>query len=125
MPGVSDWLKKASNDLKASKKLSDDHETFDCAVFHTHQCAEKAFKAFIVPTKQPIPKTHDLKLLLEYCVKADAEFVLFREDSRSLDAYGHDSRYPNDSFSVDKQDVVKAIVIAEELLVSIKRKLSA
>lgn len=66
MPGVKDWLKKASSDLKASKKLSDDDETLDCSVFHTHQCAEKAFKAFkafIVSVHQAIPKTHDLGLI--------------------------------------------------------------
>ena len=42
MPGIKDWLRKASSDLKAAKKLSDDDETFDCSVFHTHQCAEMA-----------------------------------------------------------------------------------
>jgi hypothetical protein len=36
MPGVKDWLKKASSDLKASKKLSDDDETLDCSVFHIY-----------------------------------------------------------------------------------------
>ena len=46
MPGVKDWIKKSSSDLKASQKLLDDEETLDCAVFHAHQCAEKIFKAF-------------------------------------------------------------------------------
>lgn len=55
MPGIKDWIKKAASDLKASKKLSDDQETFDCSAFHTHQCAEKAFKAFIIATQQAIP----------------------------------------------------------------------
>ena len=64
MPGVKDWLKKASSDLKASKKLSDDDETLDCSVFHTHQCAEKALKAFIVFIQQAIPKTHDLRIFI-------------------------------------------------------------
>ncbi len=60
MPGVKDWLKKASSDLKASKKLSDDFETFDCSVFHTHQCGEKALKAFYDFCTNSIPKKHDL-----------------------------------------------------------------
>ncbi len=76
MPGVNDWLKKASNDLKASKKLSDDDETLDCSVFHTHQCAEKALKSFIVTTSQTIPRSHDLKLLLSYCLEGNSEFFL-------------------------------------------------
>jgi HEPN domain-containing protein len=96
MPGVKDWLKKASSDLKASKKLSDDDETLDCSVFHTHQCAEKALKAFIVSIQQTIPKTHDLGFLLGRCAKTDPGFMLLIDESKYLDSYGYDSRYPND-----------------------------
>lgn len=124
MPGVKDWLKKASSDLKASKKLSDDNETFDCAVFHTHQCAEKAFKAFIVFAQQAIPKTHDLRFLFECCLEINSEFLFLKEESRDLNAYGQDSRYPNDSFYVDKQITDKAIIMAEEILLAIQKKLA-
>lgn len=103
MPGIKDWLRKASSDLKASKKLSDDDETLDCSVYHTHQCAEKSFKAFIVSLQQAIPKTHDLRFLLEHCAEVDSEFMLLKEDSKNLNSYGQDSRYPNDYFYVDKQ----------------------
>lgn len=123
MPGLSDWLRKASSDLKASKKLSDDSETFDCSVFHTHQCAEKAFKAFIVSAQQSIPKTHDLKLLLEHCGKFDSDIMLLLNESIFLDTYGYDSRYPNDRFYVDKQDTETAIEMAEKILSVIKKKL--
>lgn len=124
MPGVNDWLKKASSDLKASQKLSDDNETLDCSVFHTHQCAEKAFKALIVSTQQPVPKTHDLKFLLERCAKNDPNLMLLVDESKKLDAYGYDSRYPNDSFYVDKQCIEEAIEMAEKILVTIQRKLA-
>ncbi|MCF7899192.1 HEPN domain-containing protein [Candidatus Babeliales bacterium] len=124
MPGVNDWLKKASSDLKASKKLSDDDETLDCSVFHTHQCAEKIFKAFIVFSKKPIPKTHDLRFLLLCCVEVDPEVMLLSDESKGLDAYGQDSRYPNDHFYVDKQCTEKAIEMAEKILITIKKKLN-
>ncbi len=124
MPGINEWLKKASSDLKASKKLSDDDETFDCSVFHTHQCAEKAFKAFIVYTHQAIPKTHNLKLLLEHCSKVTPDLMLLLEESNHLDDYGYPSRYPNDSFYVDKQTTEEAIVMAEKILAAIKKKVA-
>ena len=123
MPGVKDWFKKASSDLTASKKLSDDNETLDCSVFHTHQCAEKAFKAFIVFTQQAIPKTHDLKLLLEHCAEVNPELMFLKEESKDLNAYGQDSRYPNDYFFVDKQKTEEAIERAEKILTTIKKKL--
>lgn len=123
MPGVKDWLKKASSDLKASKKLSDDDETFDCSVFHTHQCAEKAFKALIFSNHQAIPKTHDLGLLLILCAKIYPNLMLLIDESKSLDAYGHSSRYPNDAFYVDKHTTEDAIEMAETVLVTIKKKI--
>jgi len=123
MPGVKDWLKKASSDLKASKKLSDDDETLDCSVFHTHQCAEKAFKAFIVLSQKAIPKTHDLSFLLARCMEINHELVLLLEESKKLDSFGYDSRYPNDYFYVDKQGVEEAIEVAEKILLTIKKKI--
>lgn len=123
MPGVKDWLKKASSDLKASKKLSDDDETWDCAVYHTHQCAEKSLKAFIVRAQQAIPKTHDLGLLLARCMEINNEFVLLHQESRNLDAYGSTSRYPNDSFYVDKHNVTEAVEMAEKILTVVKIKI--
>lgn len=123
MPGVKDWLKKASSDLKASKKLSDDNETLDCSVFHTHQCAEKALKAFIVFVQQAIPKTHDLGFLLARCAEIDPGFMLLIDESKCLDAYGQDSRYPNDYFYVDKQGTEEAIERAEKILITIKKKI--
>lgn len=124
MPGINDWLRKASADLKASKKLSDDNETFDCSVFHTHQCAEKALKAFIVSTHKPIPKTHDLRFLLEQCADVDSELMLLRHEGKILNTYGHDARYPNDFFYVDKNGVEEAIVMANSVLTLIKKRLS-
>ncbi len=124
MPGVRDWLKKASSDLKASKKLSDDNETLDCSLFHTHQCAEKAFKAYIILTQQVIPKIHDLRPLLECCAKIDSELMLLLDESMVLDAYGYSSRYPNDNFHVNQQKVEDAIKMAEKILIIIKDKIS-
>lgn len=121
MPGVKDWLKKASSDLKASKKLSDDHETLDCAVFHTHQCAEKAFKTLIISQHQAIPKTHDLGLLLILCTKIHPNLMLLIDESKSLDVYGYSSRYPNDSFYVDKHTTEDAIEMAEKIFIIIKK----
>lgn len=124
MSGVKEWLKKASNDLKASKQLSDDEATLDCSVFHTHQCAEKTFKAFIVSSQQAIPKTHDLSFLLSHCLKEDPELMCLNEESKNLNSYGYDSRYPNDYFYVDKQKTGDAIEMAEKILSTVKNKIN-
>jgi HEPN domain-containing protein len=123
MPGFKDWIKKASSDLKASKKLSDDIETLDCAVYHTHQCAEKALKAFIILTHQAIPKTHDLGFLLTQCTKIDFELISIQEESRALNSYGVEARYPNDFFRVDESTALHAIDMAEKILITVKSKI--
>jgi len=124
MPGVKEWLKKASNDLKASKKLSDDDETLDCSVFHAHQCAEKTFKAFIVCIQDEVPRTHDLGALVVYCGEVDPVLMTLQDASKSLNPYGLNSRYPNDNFYVDKQIAEMAVVMAEKILITIQRKLA-
>jgi HEPN domain-containing protein len=123
MPGVKDWVRKASNDLHASQKLADEEKTFDCSVFHTHQRAEKAFKAFIVSTQKSIPKTHDLGFLLSHCAEVDSEFMLLQEESKHLNPYANDSRYPNDYFYVNQQIVSQAVDMAEKILIFVSRKI--
>ena len=66
MPGVKNWIAKASGDLKSSKKLiKDDDDTLDSAAYFTQQSAEKALKAYLIFKNQPIPRTHDLEKLLK------------------------------------------------------------
>lgn len=101
MPGIKDWLKKASSDLKLAKKSIGDDETLDPAVYLTHQCAEKSLKTFLVFVGEVIPKTHDLSLLLNGCIKVDSEFILIERECKALDLYGFDSRYQNDTFCVN------------------------
>lgn len=123
MPGIKEWLRKSLSDLKSSKKLSDDPETFDCCVFHTHQCVEKILKAFLVREKFAIPKTHDLRFLLELCIKIDPEFLFLRKYCKILNPYGQDSRYPNDLFYVDEEAVDEAVGVAEGIVRSVEGKL--
>ena len=123
MPGVNDWLKKASSDLKSAIKLVDDDDTVDTAIYLTHQCTEKALKAFLVFVKQPIPRTHNLTYLLMCCAEFDQDFALFQNECKILNPYGHDSRYPDDYFSVDQQDLTEAIVMAKKILNFITQKL--
>ncbi len=124
MPGVHDWLQKASNDLQASKLLADHASVLDCSVFHTHQCAEKAYKAFIVLTQQPIPKTHDLGALLVRCAAVDLEFMLLQEESTKLNSFGLDARYPNDHFYVNHAAATEAIGMAEKIFYVVQKKVS-
>lgn len=87
MPGIKDWLRKAAGDLKLATKAVGDDETLDPAVYLTHQCVEKALKAFFVLFGKTIPRTHDLEVLLYDCAKIDQEFLLLQNECGFLSPY--------------------------------------
>lgn len=126
MPGVKEWIAKATSDLKSSKKLiKDDDETLDTAAYHTQQAAEKALKAFLGFKKQPILKTHDLVKLLLACMKHDESFEQLRERAEPLLAYITYARYPDDRFSIDREEVLEAIECAETILHFVKTAIAS
>jgi len=123
MPGVKDWLRKSSADLKLATKSIGDDETLDPAVYLTHQCAEKALKTVFVFNGKTIPKTHDLGVLLDESTKFDWEFMLLQNECKFLDPYGFNSRYPNDSFSVNQKDLADAIAMANKIFDFVQNKM--
>jgi HEPN domain-containing protein len=85
---------------------------------------KKALKAFMILTQKSIPKTHDLGFLLGNCIEINDEFMLLQEESKNLNSYGCDARYPNDFFYVDKQSTEEAIEMAEKILITVKNKMN-
>lgn len=120
MPGHRDWLKKAHGEGKAARMLIQDNEILDIAAFHTHQCAEKALKGYLVFKRKQIPKTHNLEDLIAESIKLDQAFVGLLHDAIILDPYVLTTRYPNDYFSIDEEEVQKAIEHAERIFNFVK-----
>ncbi|MFA6527824.1 MAG: HEPN domain-containing protein [Candidatus Babeliales bacterium] len=124
MPGVKDWLRKSSADVKLAAKSIGDDETLDPAVYLSHQSAEKSLKAFFVFMGEKIPKTHDLGMLLDNCTQHDVEFILLQRTCNLLNFYGSNSRYPNDAFFVNQHDLCEAIDMAHKVLSFVKNKIT-
>ncbi len=124
MPGLKEWMKKASGDLKAANLLLHDDDVLDIAVYHTQQCAEKALKTFLVFCKNSLPKTHDLQRLLELCSQKDQTFSGLLDDVLILNPYGVYSRYPDDRFVINKEDVEDAIARAAKILRFVEKKIT-
>lgn len=122
MPGHKDWINKAFNDLKASKKLvQGDDETLDIAAYHAHQCVEKSLKALFMYRRETVPKSHDLEFLLEKCVEQDLFIMALKKKILSLSPYEMRTRYPDDRFFVDRSDAIEAIEIAELVLKTVAK----
>ncbi|QQR49262.1 HEPN domain-containing protein [bacterium] len=125
MPGIKDWLRKASNDLIVAKMSSSNEEVGDVTVYLAHQCAEKALKTYLVFCKKPVLKSHDLEKILEECAQADSSFKTLENEALFLNPYGVYSRYPDDRFFVDQEDIKQAISMANKILNFVEKKVTA
>lgn len=119
------WLFKARGDLKSAKTLSrDDEELLSNAIFCTQQCAEKALKAYLVFRKKPLQKTHDLNKLIDECSQLEPNFSSLIGKVSILDPYATRFRYPDDYLIPEKQDLITAIEIAEEVLEFVRKRIT-
>lgn len=124
MPGIKDWIAKASNDLHAARKLmKDDDNTLDVAAYQTQQAAEKALKAYLIFRQQPILRTHDLEKLLESYIKFDNTFNQLQKAAEFLFPFAVYARYPDDRFYIDREEALEAIKYAEKILKFVKAKI--
>ena len=124
MPGHKDWLIKATSDLKLARKgMRGDDDTLDGVAFLTHQCIEKALKAYLVFRRAGIKKTHDLELLVELCAIFDYDFNGIMRDIENVNPYAVYSRYPDDRFFIDCKEALQAIKCAAKVLRFVTKKI--
>lgn len=90
------WILKAESDLKvAQDELVTKNPATDAICFHSEQCAEKYFKAFLVYCNKEIPRTHNIAELIYRCAEIEPEFQsLLDTDVPFLTAYAVAMRYP-------------------------------
>ena len=112
-----EWLFKAEHDLKSAEILFGALEPMlDIAIYHTQQCAEKALKAYLVSTGQPVDKTHNLALLVERCEIMDKHFNDVIEEALFLRPFATLYRYPEGDLEPSKPEVASAIVASKKIL---------
>lgn len=109
------WIRKANHDLAGAKLLLREAIT-DLAVYHAHQCAEKALKGFLAFKLAPIQKSHDLVVLAELCCSYDPSFEELKTLIVTLNPFGTITRYPSDRPDPDNEMTLSAIQNAEIVL---------
>ena len=125
MTSTQAWIYKAKNDLKSAQKLlAGDDPIMDTAIYHTQQCAEKALKGYLAFRNQPLKKTHDIELLVEFCSKIDSDFEKLYDCSENLTPYATAFRYPDIYLEPDYDEVYEAIDMAREILEFVEEKIS-
>ena len=66
----------------------------DLICFHCQQSAEKYLKALMQELGQPIPRTHQLTVLLQALLPHDPKLATLRSRLLTLTRYAVDFRYP-------------------------------
>jgi len=119
------WLIKGESDLKSAKILLDAADVLtDIVCFHSQQAVEKYLKAFLTDKDVRFEKIHDLRTLLELCIREDRDFEkLNKERISKLSFYAVDLRYPDEFYIPSIEEARNALNIAAELKEFILKKL--
>ncbi len=113
LPGSpEDWLRYSYSDLALARVQRSLEILLEGLCFHAQQAAEKALKAVLVAKGFPFPKTHNIRTLLDL-LPQDVIPPPEIEDAAGLTDYAVMSRYPGDVESVDKEEYLEAVRLAE------------
>ncbi len=114
---VREWLRKASHDLMAARRLLEgDAPLPDVAVYHCQQAGEKALKAYLTASDRPFEKTHSLVELVQEASMVNEEFVALKAHAVMLTPYASRFRYPGVFTDPDLSEARDAIQLAAEVL---------
>lgn len=113
---IEKWILKALEDLKLiSHELSfPPEEVVTGAVcFHSQQAVEKLLKAYLILENIDFGKTHDLKYLLNLCIKQDKDFKKVKVGD--LTFYAVEVRYPDEFYIPTIEEAKECSEIAAKI----------
>ncbi|HHJ06811.1 MAG TPA: HEPN domain-containing protein [Anaerolineae bacterium] len=111
----ADWLRYAYSDLKLAQMPAPAGVLLENLCFHAQQAAEKAIKAVLVAYGISIPKTHNLRTLVDFLSETLA-VPLEVQMAVGLTDYAVSARYPGVIEPVDERDHQEAISFAEAVV---------
>jgi HEPN domain-containing protein len=91
---IGEWIRKADEDFEFAASVIEDTTFYAQICFHFHQAAEKYLKSFIIAAELEFKKIHDLPVLLKSCIVKDPALESLLNDSRFLNRFYVDTRYP-------------------------------
>ena len=106
-----EWVNKAEEDAAVAERESRVRKrpSPGAVCYHEQQCIEKYLKAVLQEMERPIPKTHDLYVLLDLCGVDRLGAAVDRDGLVSLTRYATHFRYPGEPAT--KDDAKLAILL--------------
>jgi HEPN domain-containing protein len=114
-PLTQEWVAKAEGDFStAGRELRARKDpNYDSVCFHSQQCVEKYFKAYLQDAGVAFAKTHDLVVLLDLLLPIEPSWDGFRLRLRSLTTAAVEIRYPGKS--ADKLNAKEMYKLCQEM----------
>jgi HEPN domain-containing protein len=123
---IPDWMERAKQDYISAKIILNNDGPNNVAAFLLQQAIEKVLKAYLLLKTGELVKGHSIGTLLGLCIKYDLIFEQYQDDCVTIDDYYIETRYPPDvPFEINKDEVLDAVKIAEELLVIVTDKITS
>jgi len=114
-PLVEAWIRYAEDDWQDSLILASAGRNGRSICFHVQQCIEKLFKAELMRTALPVPKTRNLRELSDLLHQADDGWSAETMTLNRLSLAAVDFRYPDPSEPEPEIDLALILQIAAEL----------
>ena len=112
---VIEWIQIAEDDLYAAKILSEAvRKPFEIICYHCAQAIEKYLKGYLTYNDITPEKTHNLLLLLEFCIEKDNNFQTIRTECGLLNKFTNEIRYPH-RIEITEEDMVYSINAVERI----------
>ncbi len=111
----ADWLRHARSDFAYATAPRPADGLLEVPCFHAQQAAEKSIKAVLVALQIPVPRTHNLKALLERLPRS-LHVPPEIEEAAMLTDYAVLARYPGGFEPVEEDEYQEAVEHARRLL---------
>jgi HEPN domain-containing protein len=121
---VKNWIIKAYEDYKIAAhelKLSEEEMVKSAVCFHCQQFVEKILKAYLILNEIKFGRTHDLKVLLELCIKKDNDFSQINVGN--LTSYATNIRYADEFYMPSVKEAKESFEIARNVKEFVFKKL--
>jgi HEPN domain-containing protein len=109
-PTTLEWISKAEDDWHVAQMSyrARKHPSYDAAVFHAQQCAEKYLKARLEEAGIAFSRTHDLLVLHQLVLSVEPGWAVLQPFLIFLNPFAFAYRYPGISaIRADAKDALK------------------
>jgi HEPN domain-containing protein len=119
----SDWLRHAHSDLGLAGARDSQDVLLETLCFHAQQDAEKALKALLVYKGIAVPKTHNIRTLLDI-LSSDVSIPKNLEEAAILTNYAVTSCYPGEYEQIGDDEYIEAIRLAKNVIRWVEEQIS-